>query len=100
MLKLIIADINRRFGKAYNAEELTIEITRDTMVDETENENREKTKAERKQIEIDNVLNAAGRLDDESVLKYIYEILELDYEEVQSKIGEQDYEVVDESDVI
>lgn len=91
MLKLIIADINRRFGKAYNAEDLTINITRDTMIDETENETREKTKAERRQIEIDNVLNAATRLDDESVLKYICEILELDYEEVQLRIGEQDY---------
>lgn len=100
MLKLIIADINRRFGKAYNAEDLIINITRDTMIDETENETREKTKAERRQIEIDNVLNAATRLDDESVLKYICEILELDYEEVQKKLGEQDYEVVDESDVI
>lgn len=91
MLKLIIADINRRFGKDYNAEDLTINITRDTMIDETENETREKTKAERRQIEIDNVLNAATRLDDESVLKYICEILELDYEEVQARLGEQDY---------
>lgn len=70
------------------------------MIDETENETREKTKAERRQIEIDNVLNAATRLDDESVLKYICEILELDYEEVQARLGEQDYEEVDESDVI
>ncbi len=61
------------------------------MIDETENETREKTKAERRQIEIDNVLNAATRLDDESVLKYICEILELDYEEVQERLGEQDY---------
>lgn len=94
MLKLIIADINRRFGTVYDASELTISITRDTMIDESEVETREKTKAERKQIEIDNVLNAAVRLDDESVLKYICDILELDFEEVQQRLGEQDYTVI------
>lgn len=92
MLELIVADINQRYNKAYDTSDLEIVITRDTMVDETEVEEREKTKAERKQIEIDNILNAAARLDDETVLKYICEVLDLDFDEVQKLLDEQDYD--------
>lgn len=92
MLELIVADINQRYNKAYDTSDLEIIITRDTMVDETEVENREKTRAERKQIEIDNILNAAARLDDETVLKYICEVLDLDFDEVQKLLDEQDYD--------
>lgn len=92
MLELIVADINQRNNTAYDTSDLEIIITRDTMIDETEVEEREKTKAERKQIEIDNILNAAVRLDDETVLKYICEVFDLDYEEVQKLLDEQDYE--------
>lgn len=92
MLELIVADINQRNNTAYDTSDLEIIITRDTMIDETEVEEREKTKAERKQIEIDNILNAAVRLDDETVLKYICEVFDLDYEEIKKLMDEQDYE--------
>lgn len=91
MLELIVADINQRHNKNFNTADIEITITRDTMIDETEVETREKTKAERKQVEIDNVLNAAVRLDDETVLKYICDILDLDFDEVEKRLGEQDY---------
>lgn len=91
MLKLIIADINRRFNTNYHTDDLEIIITRSTIFNEKEIEEREKIKAERKQLEIDNLLNAATRLDDESVLERICEILELDFDEVMQKLDEQDY---------
>lgn len=91
MLELIVADINQRHNTSFNTADIEITITKKTMVNETEVETREKTKAERKQIEIDNVLNAAVRLDDETVLKYICDILDLDFDEVEKQLGEQDY---------
>ena len=101
MLKLIIADINRRFKTAYTTDDLEITITRSTMIDEKEVEEIEKIKAERKQIEIDNLLNAATQLDDESVLEYICEVLELDVDEVKERLDEQDYteEVIPDDEV-
>ena len=91
MLELIVADINDRHGKSYDTSDIEITITRDTMIDETEVEEREKTKAERKQVELDTILEAAARLDDDTVLKAICDLLELDYEEVQRMVDEQDY---------
>ena len=91
MLELIVADINERHGKSFDTSDIEITITRDTMIDETEVEEREKTKAERKQIELDTLLDAAARLDDETVLKAICDLLEIDYDEIKQRVEEQDY---------
>lgn len=91
MLKLIITDINRRFSKAYNADDLVIIITRDTMIDETENENREKVIAERKQIVINMILSAAPHLPSDKVIELICEQFELDYDDVQELLELEPY---------
>lgn len=95
MLELIVADINRRFKKSYTTSDLEIIIKRDTMVDKKELEDIAKEKTERKQMEIDTILNAATRLDDESTVKYICDVLEIDYEEVKKRLAEQDYEDIE-----
>lgn len=91
MLKLIIADINRRFDKGYHADDLVITITRDTMIDESENEVREKTKAERKQLFISMILEAAPHLPSDKVLGLICEQFELDFEEVKELLELEPY---------
>ena len=91
MLGLIVADINDRHSKTYYTSDIEIKISRDTMIDETEVEEREKTKAERKQVELDTILDAAARLDDETVLKAICDLLEIDYDEIKQRVEVQDY---------
>lgn len=91
MISLIVADINERHGKSYDTSDIEITITRDTMIDETEVEEREKTKAERRQVELDTILDAAARLDDDTVLKAICDLLEIDYDEIKQRVEEQDY---------
>lgn len=100
MIELIVADINVRHGKTYDTSDIEITITRDTMIDETEVETREKTKAERKQIELDTILDAAARLDDETVLKAICDLLEIDYEEIKQRVEKQDYPEPSQNEVI
>lgn len=100
MIELIVADINQRHGTSFDTSDIEISITRDTMIDETEVENREKTKAERRQLELETILEAAARLDDETVLKAICDLMELDFEEVQKLLDEQDYQDPLEKEVI
>lgn len=91
MNEMIVNDINRRFGTAYKASDITITITRETMVNEKDIVERAKIEAETKQVIIQTILAVAPRLDDESVLKLICEQFELDWEEVQLLIEEQEY---------
>lgn len=89
--KLIVDDINRRYGTAYNPADIEIAITREVMVNETDLVNQAKVEAETKQVIIQTILAAAPRIDDESTLKLICEQFDLSLEEVQQALEEQDY---------
>ncbi|MDK0947741.1 phage portal protein [Clostridium perfringens] len=95
LLKVIVEDINKRFNKAYNFMDIDINIVRETMVNENDIANNEKLEAEKQGQLIDNILVAATRLDDDTVLKCLCNILELDYEEVKEKVEKQEIKNVD-----
>ncbi|EOU1669116.1 phage portal protein [Clostridium perfringens] len=95
LLKVIVEDINKRFNKAYNFMDIDINIVRETMVNENDIANNEKLEAEKQGQLIDNILVAATRLDDDTVLKCLCNILELDYEEVKEKLEKQEIKNVD-----
>ena len=46
----------------------------------------EKTKAETKQLEVNIILDAATKLDDETIIKALCDELDIDYEEIKDKI--------------
>lgn len=92
MNELIVQDINRRNGTAYQASDITVNITRETLVNETDLVDRAKTEADTKQVIIESILAVAPRLDDETVLKMICEQFDLDWEEVQTLLESEDYE--------
>ncbi|WP_346208386.1 phage portal protein [Caldifermentibacillus hisashii] len=89
--EMIVDDINRRYGTAYKASDITVNIVRETMVNEKDLVEQDKIEAETKQVIIETILSVAARLDDETILKLICEQFELDWEEVQQAIEEQDY---------
>lgn len=91
MLEVIIQDINERHGKAFKASDIEIKITRATMVNETEVKEREKVEEETKQLQIANILTAANRFDDETVLKKLCEVLDLEFAEIKGILETQDY---------
>lgn len=89
--EMIVQDINRRFGTAYKASDIKVNIVRETMINEKDLVEQDKIEAETKQVIIETILSVAARLDDETILKLICEQFELDWEEVQQAIEEQDY---------
>ena len=91
ILKLIVADINRRFNTSYTTDDLEIIIKRSTMVDEKEKEDIEKVKAEAKQVAIQTILEAAPHLPSETVLEMLCEQFDLDFEEVKDLLELEPY---------
>lgn len=89
--EMVVADINRRYNKAYKASDVKFVFTREVMVNENDLVTNEKVEAETKQIIINTILTAAARLDDETILKLICEQFELNWEEVQEAIETQEY---------
>ena len=89
--EMIVADINRRYGTSFNAQDIEITITRETMVNENDLVANEKIEAETREVIIQTILAVAPRLNDETVLKLICEQFELDWEEVSQLLEEQEY---------
>ena len=92
MLQLIVDNINELHGKAYDASEIEITMTRDVMANEIDNASIAKTEAETNQILINNIMIAAPRLDDRTVLELLAGILEVDPDEVEKALEEQGYQ--------
>lgn len=89
LLKLIVEDINTRFGTSYTHEGLEITITRDTMVNERDVSEIAQIEALAQQTKVNTIIAAATYLDSDSVLRLMCEALDLSFEEV-SKAVEDD----------
>ena len=91
LLDIIIQDINERYHKSFKRQQVEVVITRSTLINQTDNAETEKVEAETKGQLIQNLLDVAPYLDDESLLKKICVVQDLDYDEVVQRLGSQDY---------
>jgi SPP1 family phage portal protein len=87
--KMVVADINRRFGTAYDPAAVSFTLTRKTIVNESDLKQGMLLDAQIKQTLISTVLASASKLDDESVVRLICEQWELEYDEVRRRLEEQ-----------
>ncbi|MCM8710531.1 phage portal protein [Clostridium sp. SYSU_GA19001] len=90
LLKVIVDDINSRYGTAYDYNTLTINIVRESIVNENDIAVNAKTEAETKAVIINYILSAGQTISNESKLKLICDVLELDYEEEKEKLEKQE----------
>lgn len=90
LLKIIVDDINLRYGTAYNYNDIEINIVRETMVNEDSIAANEKLEAETQGQLINNVLLAGNTISNDSKLRLICDILDLDYEEEKKALGSQE----------
>lgn len=90
LLKIIVGDINTRFKTAYDYSSININIVRETMVNEDSVIANGKIEAETQTALINNVLLAGNTISNETKLRLICEILELDYEEEKAALETQE----------
>ena len=90
ILKVVINEINKTDGTDYQMSDVWFEFEREVMTNASDNATIEKTDAETQQIKLNTILNVASALDDETILKAICDILELDYEEVKDRVDSMD----------
>lgn len=86
LVKIVLQEINQTKGSDYQLSDVYFEFDREVMTNASDNATIAKTEAETQQIKITILLNAASVLDQETVLKAICDLLELDFDEVKSKL--------------
>ena len=89
IIDIVLNEINENLNTNYKIQDIILNFTRKVMANNLDNAQVEKTKAETKQIQINTVLNAMGKLPEETIIKEICSILDLDYDEVQKKLRTQ-----------
>ena len=86
IIKVVLAEINQENGTDFQISNIYFDFERSIMTNETENIQNKKTEAETRQIEVNTILNLASTLDDETIIRTLCDVLDLDYEEIKSKI--------------
>lgn len=86
IIQIVLDEINAVYGTGYQMKDVKIDFKHEMLVNESENVQNDKTKAETKQVEVNTVLLVAEYIGDEDTLKTICDLLDLDFEDIQSKI--------------
>jgi SPP1 family phage portal protein len=86
IIPVVLDEINAENGTDYQISDVEIIFERDTVTNETENIQNEKIKAETEQIRVNTILNVAANVGDEQALKAICDVMEWDFEELQSQV--------------
>lgn len=90
IVKIVIDEINQQNDTDYQIEDVYFKFTHEVMSNEQENEQNELTEAQRKQVEINILLGLANVLDQETIIRAICEILDIDYDEIADKLPESE----------
>lgn len=86
LCKIALQEINDRNKTDFQLSDVYFDFHREIMTNATDNAQIEKTEAETQQVRLNTVLNAAARLDDETVLREICALFELDYDDIAERV--------------
>ena len=90
IIKVVLDEINTVNGTDYQMKDVYFNFEHEVMSNAQENAQIELTQAQKKQAEINTLLSLATHLDNETVMQLICEQLEIDYEEIKSKLPDPD----------
>ena len=90
IVEVVLDEINDKNGTDYRMEQVWFNFKPEIMANAQENAQIELTEAQKKQAEINTLLGLADRLDNETLMQLICEQLDIDYEEIKSKLPDPD----------
>lgn len=86
VIGVVLKEINSENDTDYKQEDVYFNFKREIPTNAQENAQIELIKAQEKQVRINTLLNLVSTLDDETIAKNICEVLDLDFQEIKSKL--------------
>lgn len=83
LLKIVLAEINEKNGTDFQLSQISFNFERNLMTNETENITNEMSLAQIKQVEVNTLLNLQGLVDDETILRQVCEVLDIDFDDLE-----------------
>ena len=90
ILKVVLDEINEKEGTDYQPSMVYFNFEAEIMANETENAQNKLVEAQEQQTRINTLLTLATQLDNETLMQLICEVLDIDYEEIKSKLPDPD----------
>lgn len=88
VIKIVLDEINKTNDTAFDENDVYMVFDRVVPSNELDNANIELVEANKRQVEINTLLNVANQLDDETLLENLCQVLEIDYETVKDKLDD------------
>ena len=98
IVKVVIDEINQKNETDYRISDVYFEFTHEVMSNEQENTQNELTEAQKKQVEINILLGLANVLDQETIIRAICEILDIDYDEIADKLPDNEAVITEQTE--
>ncbi len=89
ILKIVLEEINKNDGTDYQSKDVYFKFDREVMTNAQDNANIEKTDAEKQKVQIETLMGLTEVLDDETLLISVCDVLDIEYEEVKTKVQAQ-----------
>ena len=86
IVSVVIDEINQKNGSDYQNKDVYFKFRHQIMSNEGENVSNEKVCAEKQQVQVNTLLGLANVLDDDTIVKNICDVLDLDYEKIKDQL--------------
>ena len=90
IIKVVLDEINATNGTDYEQTDVYFNFEHEVMSNEQENAQIALTEAQEQQTKISTLLSLATQFDNETLMKNICEVMDIDYEEIKSKLPDPD----------
>ena len=90
LLKIVLAEINEENETDYQQKDVYFNFEREVMTNAADNAQIELTDAQKRQTEVNTLLNLAAHLDNETMMQLICEQLDIDYDDIKGKLPNPD----------
>lgn len=86
LLKIVLAEINEEFGTDYQQKDAYFDFQREVMTNAADNAQIELTDAQKQQVQVNTLLSLATKLDNDTLMQNICDVLDIDYNEIKDKL--------------
>ena len=97
LTKIILNEINKENETDYQQKDVYFRFEREVITNAADNAQIQKTDAEKQQIQVNTFLNLIGRLNNETIIQNICDILEINYEDIKDKLPKDESSNTDDT---
>ena len=93
LVGVVLDEINQQNGTGYQQNDVYFVFEREVMTNAQDNAQIELTDAQKQQVQINTLLSLANVLDNETIVQMICDTLDIDYDEIKSKLPNDEAEL-------